>query len=173
MLQIGQTIIECVQGDITKENVDCIVNAANEHLAGGGGVDGANHRAGGPSLMAELKAKYKGCPTGSAVITGAGNLSAKYVIHAVGPRWKDGLYHEAEHLASAYQKRLELAKEQGCKTIAFPAISTGVYGYPKEEAAHVAIRAVLAFIKTYPGFEKIRFVLFDAESLTIYQKYLP
>lgn len=169
-MKINQTIIECVQGDITKEKVDAIVNAANEHLAGGGGVDGAIHRAGGPSLMAELKAKYKGCPTGSAVITGGGNLNCKYVIHAVGPRWKGGLYKEAELLAGAYHESLELSKEHNCKSVAFPAISAGVYGYPMEEAAKVAIKTVTNYIKINQSFEKIRFVLFDADSLAIYQK---
>ena len=165
-------ILECVQGDITEEKVDAIVNAANSHLAGGGGVDGAIHRAGGPSIMAELKAKYKKCPTGSAVITGAGNLKAKYVIHAVGPVWHGGTKKEPELLADTYRKSLELAKGHDCKTVAFPAISTGVYGYPKEEAAKVAIETVREFIRSNPSFEKIRFVLFDKESLQIYQKLL-
>lgn len=169
MGSFGLTTIECVQGDITKEKVDVIVNAANSQLAGGGGVDGAIHRAGGPDIIKELKEKYQGCPTGSAVISGAGKLAAKYVIHAVGPRWQGGNQNEAQFLASAYRKSLELAKQYGCKTIAFPAISTGVYGYPKKEAAQIAIQTVITFAKEKDCFEKIRFVLFDVESLQIFQ----
>lgn len=169
---MSATIIECVQGDITREAVDCIVNAANAHLAGGGGVDGAIHRAGGPEIMRELREKYDGCPTGSAVITGAGRLKAKFVIHAVGPRWKEGRHDEAALLAGAYQKSLELALAHGCKTISFPAISCGVYGYPKAQAAAVAMKTVHEFVKKNPCFEKIRFVLFDAETLKIFQEAL-
>lgn len=169
---MNPTIIECLQGDLTREAVDCIVNAANAHLAGGGGVDGAIHRAGGPSIMEELREKYDGCPTGSAVITGAGRLRTKFVIHAVGPRWKDGRHGEEKLLAGAYQKSLELAKEHGCKTIAFPAISCGVYGYPKAQAAAAAMKTVHEFVKKNPCFEKIRFVLFDTETLKIFQEAL-
>lgn len=171
-MKLHQTAIECLQGDITRETADCIVNAANSQLAGGGGVDGAIHRAGGPEIMKELKEKYDGCPTGSAVITGAGRLRAKFVIHAVGPRWKEGRHGEEKLLAGAYQKSLELAKEHGCKTIAFPAISCGVYGYPKDQAAAVALKTVSDFVKKNPCFEKIRFVLFDAETLKIFQDAL-
>src|SRR3990172_9864179 len=163
MLQIGQTIIECVQGDITKENVDCIVNAANEHLAGGGGVDGAIHRAGGPTLMAELKGKYKGCPTGSAVITGGGNLKAKHVIHAVGPRYS-GSPKDAELLSGAYRKSLELCTQHKITSVAFPSISTGIYGYPVEEASRVALKTVIYYLKDHPEIQLVRFVLFDSNT---------
>lgn len=163
-------LIELVQGDITRETVDAIVNAANQHLAGGGGVDGAIHRAGGPEIMKELKEKYTGCPTGSAVITGAGRLGAKYVIHAVGPRWRGGGHGEAEVLASAYRTSLVLAADHGCRTVAFPSISTGIYGYPLELAAPVALRTVRDFLAKQPAFERIRFVLFDETTLEAYQK---
>ena len=165
-------IIELVQGDITQEEVDAIVNAANSALEGGGGVDGAIHRAGGPAIMDELRQRYKGCPTGSAVITTAGKLKARYVIHAVGPRWRGGKKGEAELLASAYRKSLELAKEHLCKTISFPAISTGIYGYPLEEAAKISLQTVTDFLKKHAVFQKIRFVLFDEKALKIFQKEL-
>jgi O-acetyl-ADP-ribose deacetylase (regulator of RNase III) len=165
-------IIELVQGDITLQTVDAIANAANAHLAGGGGVDGAIHRAGGPAIMKELKENYNGCPTGSAVITGAGNLKAKYVIHAVGPRWQGGSKGESDLLASAYQTSLELAHEHQCRTIAFPSISTGIYGYPLAEAAPIALRTVQKYVSEHPDFETIRFVLFDEGTLSAYEEAL-
>lgn len=165
-------LIKLVQGDITREAVDAIVNAANQHLAGGGGVDGAIHRAGGPEIMKELKEKYTGCPTGSAVITGAGRLRAKYVIHAVGPRWSGGGKKEAELLASAYRTSLELAARHACRTVAFPSISTGIYGYPLELAAPVAINTVRDFLLKRPVFDWIRFVLFDETTFEAYRKNL-
>lgn len=164
------TVIELVQGDITREIVDAIVNAANSHLAGGGGVDGAIHRAGGSEIMKELKERYTGCPMGSAVITGAGQLHAKYVIHAVGPRWRGGGHGEAEALASAYRASLALAADHSCRTVAFPSISTGIYGYPLEQAALVALGTVRDFFAERPVFEKIRFVLFDETTLEAYQR---
>lgn len=163
------TIITFIQGDITIQHVDAIVNAANASLAGGGGVDGAIHRAGGPSLMQELREKYRGCPTGSAVITSAGNLHAKYVIHAVGPRWSGGAHGEPELLASAYRASLELARDHHCKTVAFPSISTGIYGYPVERAAPVALQTVRQFVKEFPVFDEIRFVLFDERTFLAYR----
>lgn len=165
-------IIELVQGDITQQEVDVIVNAANAHLAGGGGVDGAIHRAGGSKIMKELKEKYDGCPTGSAVITGAGNLRAKYVIHAVGPRWRGGEKGEAERLRSAYQSSLELAQQHQCQTLAFPSISTGIYGYPVEQAAPLALKTVKDYLAKHPDFTAIRFVLFDEGTLRAYQQAL-
>src|SRR5512139_1566185 len=133
-INIGKSTLEVVQGDITLQETEAIGNAANSALAGGGGVDGAIHRAGGPALMAELKAKYEGCPTGSAVITGGGRLKAEHVIHAVGPRYS-GTLRDAELLASAYRKSLELCTQHKISSIAFPSISTGIYGYPVEEAS--------------------------------------
>lgn len=164
-------LIELIQGDITLQAVDAIVNAANQHLAGGGGVDGAIHRAGGPEIMKELKEKYTGCPTGSAVVTGAGRLKAKYVIHAVGPRWRGGGHGEAEALASAYRTSLVLAVQHACRTVAFPSISTGIYGYPLELAAPVALGTVRDFLAERAVFEVVRFVLFDEVTLEAYRKF--
>lgn len=162
--------VKLIQGDITEQEVDAIVNAANRYLAGGGGVDGAIHRAGGPALMEELKKKYSGCPTGSAVITGAGNLKARYVIHAVGPRWAGGEKGEEELLASAYRSSLELARKHHCQTVAFPSISTGIYGYPLEQAAPIALKAVRDYLSSFPVFSEIRFVLFDPRTYMAYQE---
>jgi O-acetyl-ADP-ribose deacetylase (regulator of RNase III) len=161
--KIGDSAIELHQGDITLEEVDAIVNAANSHLAGGGGVDGAIHRRGGPTIMAETDAKYRdGCPTGSAVISTGGNLKAKYVIHAVGPVWGGGKRGEAELLAGAYRRSLELAVENDCRSIALPALSTGAYRYPMDQAARVALRTAIEFLKEHGKPELVRFVLFDA-----------
>ncbi|MCS7304621.1 MAG: O-acetyl-ADP-ribose deacetylase [Thermoguttaceae bacterium] len=154
--------LELVQGDITLQEVDAIVNAANSRLAGGGGVDGAIHRRGGPSIMEETRQKYPdGCPTGSAVISGAGQLKAKYVIHAVGPVWRGGQQQEAELLASAYRRSLQLAVEHQCRSVAFPALSTGAYGYPMDQAARIALQTVYAFLAEHGRPELVRFVLFD------------
>jgi O-acetyl-ADP-ribose deacetylase (regulator of RNase III) len=161
--KIGDSTIELHQGDITLEEVEAIVNAANSHLAGGGGVDGAIHRRGGPAIMAETDAKYPdGCPTGSAVISTGGNLKAKFVIHAVGPVWGGGKRGEAELLAGAYRRSLELAVENECRSIALPALSTGAYRYPMDQAARVALRTAIVFLKEHGRPELIRFVLFDA-----------
>lgn len=158
----GQTV-ELHQGDITLSEVDAIVNAANSRLAGGGGVDGAIHRRGGPDIMAETRAKYAdGCPTGSAVITGAGHLPARYVIHAVGPVWAGGARGEAELLAAAYRRCLELAVEHGCRSIALPALSAGAYRYPIDQAARVALASAIAFLQGHGRPSLVRFVLFDA-----------
>ncbi|MBI1228368.1 MAG: O-acetyl-ADP-ribose deacetylase [Bacteroidetes bacterium] len=156
--------LEVLKGDITKIEVDAIVNAANSSLMGGGGVDGAIHRAGGPAILEECRkivAKQGGCKTGEAVITTAGNLPAKFVIHTVGPVWNGGQKKEAEKLANCYQNSLELAVKNNCKTIAFPCISTGVYGYPIAQAAEVAVAAVKAFLKENESVEKVKFVCFD------------
>ncbi len=171
---INGTTLELVQGDITKQQVDAIVNAANSRLAGGGGVDGAIHRAGGPSIMKELKEKYPGgCPTGSAVITGAGDLKAKYVIHAVGPIYRGGTHGEAEKLASAYRVSLELASQHDCQSVAFPSISTGAYGYPVDEAARVALSTVIDFLRTSDRKPSlVRFVLFDRRTYEAYEDAL-
>ena len=163
--------IELIQGDITKLAVDAIVNAANSSLLGGGGVDGAIHRAAGPQLLEECRT-LNGCSTGDAKITRGYRLPAKYVIHAVGPRYRDGRHGEAELLASAYRRSLEIALEHGVKSIAFPNISTGIYGYPKEEAAEIAIREVTSFLEKHPEIEKVIFVTFDTENYRIYREKL-
>jgi O-acetyl-ADP-ribose deacetylase (regulator of RNase III) len=160
--QIGSCRLELVTGDITQQHTDAIVNAANSRLAGGGGVDGAIHRAGGPSIMAETHQKYpQGCPTGDAVITGAGKLQTRYVIHTVGPIWHDGQQGEEQKLASAYQRSLEVAVENDCQSVAFPSLSTGAYGYPVDQAAHTALRTVIAFLEAQHRPTLVRFVLFD------------
>jgi O-acetyl-ADP-ribose deacetylase (regulator of RNase III) len=170
-IEINGRILELVQGDITKQEVDAVANAANSGLRGGGGVDGAIHRAGGPGIMEECR-RIGGCPTGSAVITGAGNLKAKHVIHTVGPVYRGGRSGEAELLAGAYRKSLELAGEHGLRSIAFPSISTGVYGYPIDEAAPIAIGVAADHLKGETTLELIRFVLFDAGTYSAYQKAL-
>ncbi len=159
---IGQGVIELHQGDITDEATDAIVNAANSQLAGGGGVDGAIHRRGGNAIMAETDARYpEGCPTGSAVISGAGDLPARYVIHAVGPVWSGGGRGEAALLADAYRRCLELAVDHECRSIAFPSLSTGAYRYPIDQAARVALRTVIDFLHELDRPLQVRFVLFD------------
>ena len=162
--RINQTRIVLVQGDITKEQVDAITNAANEKLAGGGGVDGAIHRAGGPDIMKEcdeIRARQGGCPTGQAVITTGGNLPARHVIHTVGPIWRGGNSNEPALLASCYRESLALALRHGLDAIAFPSISTGIYGYPTPKAAATALNTVKEFVETNQGIEEVRFVLFD------------
>lgn len=166
---------EVVKGDITKIKVDAVVNAANSSLLGGGGVDGAIHRAGGPAILEECRkivAKQGGCKTGEAVITTAGNLPAKAVIHTVGPVWNGGHQNERALLASCYKSSLRLAVEGRCKTIAFPAISTGVYRFPKEEAAKIAVQAVNDFLQANNGIEEVIFVCFDDENYHLIQKEL-
>jgi O-acetyl-ADP-ribose deacetylase len=161
--KINDAVIELHQGDITLQEVDAIVNAANSRLAGGGGVDGAIHRRGGPTIMAETEQKYPdGCPTGSAVLTGAGRLKARHVIHAVGPVWRGGHRGEAELLSGVYRRSLELAVEHDCRSVAFPALSAGAYGYPMDQAARVALRTVIDFLTEHGRPERVRFVLFDA-----------
>jgi O-acetyl-ADP-ribose deacetylase (regulator of RNase III) len=167
-LNVQKSILEVVQGDITQQDTEAIGNAANSALAGGGGVDGAIHRAGGPTLMSELKAKYKGCPTGSAVITGGGNLKAKYVIHAVGPRYS-GSPKDPELLSGAYRKSLELCTQNKISSIAFPSISTGIYGYPVEEASRIALKTVMEYLKDHPEIKLVRFILFDSNTYRVYE----
>ena len=172
--------LQVIMGDITTQNVDAIVNAANSSLMGGGGVDGAIHRAAGPSLLDECRkiaAQRKDvpggpCPTGDAVITGAGNLPARNVIHTVGPVWSGGEQGESELLASCYRKSLLLAEENKLQSIAFPNISTGIYGYPKDKAAAVAVAAVRKTMPETPGIKQIIFVCFDRENFSLYQKLL-
>ncbi|MBP7340773.1 MAG: O-acetyl-ADP-ribose deacetylase [Syntrophaceae bacterium] len=163
----NQTVIELVRGDITEEETDAIVNAANSRLAGGAGVDGAIHRAGGPAIMAECR-KIGGCPTGEAVITTGGNLKARYVIHTVGPVYRGGGHGEARLLSSAYASSLQLAKRRGLHSIAFPAISCGVYGYPINEAARIALSACLDFAGENTEIQLIRHVLFDQNTCDIF-----
>lgn len=167
--------IELIKGDITKISVDVIVNAANRSLLGGGGVDGAIHRAGGSTILEEcmkIREKQGVCSTGEAVITTGGNLPAKYVIHTVGPVWKGGGCGEENLLGNCYKNSLKLAVIKGAKTIAFPNISTGVYGYPKEEAAHIAIREVLKFLKVNLQIKKVIFACFDTDNYEIYLRIL-
>ena len=160
--------IELFQGDITQLQADAIVNAANRSLLGGGGVDGAIHRAAGPLLLDECR-KLGGCPTGDAKITAGYRLPAKYVIHAVGPVWNGGGHHEKELLASAYRRCLEIAAERKLKSIAFPNISTGVYGFPKALAAEIAISEVKHFLAENDLPEKVVFCVFDEENFEIYR----
>ena len=163
--------IELVMGDITQMDVDAIVNAANETLLGGGGVDGAIHRAAGPQLLEECRA-IGGCPTGEARITKGYNLKARYVIHTVGPVWRGGQNGETQLLRSAYLSSLKLAQQYGLKSIAFPNVSTGVYHFPKQSAAQIAIRAVREFTAQNLLPERIVFVCFDEENYSIYNRLL-
>jgi O-acetyl-ADP-ribose deacetylase (regulator of RNase III) len=164
----GRTL-ELQQRDITLEQVDAIVNAANSGLAGGGGVDGAIHRRGGPEIMRDTDSRYpQGCPTGSAVISTAGKLKAKHVIHAVGPVWSGGQRGEAEMLAGAYRRSLELAAQHDCRSIALPALSTGAYRFPMEQAARIAISTAIDFLERNDRPELIRFVLYDAGAYGVF-----
>lgn len=172
-IKIGNAVLELCQGDITLQEVDAIVNAANSRLAGGGGVDGAIHRRGGPSIMAETDSRYpQGCQTGSAVISTAGNLPAKYVIHAVGPVWNGGNRGEPDLLSSAYHHCLQLAVEHNCHSIAFPALSTGAYRYPIDQAAKTALSTTIAFLTQHNHPELVRFVLFDAATYRTFSEVL-
>jgi O-acetyl-ADP-ribose deacetylase (regulator of RNase III) len=163
--------IELFRGDITKLKVDAIVNAANTTLLGGGGVDGAIHRAAGKNLLAECR-KLNVCQTGDAKITKGYNLPAKYVIHTVGPVWHGGNSGERKKLASCYRRSLEVASENEVKTIAFSNISTGVYGYPKTEAAEVALAEVNQFLKNHSEIDRVIFCFFDEENFEIYRRYV-
>jgi O-acetyl-ADP-ribose deacetylase (regulator of RNase III) len=169
--QFGLTAIVLKQGDITREAVDVIVNAANSSLLGGGGVDGAIHRAGGPQILEECRqivARQGGCPTGEAVITGAGRLDARHVVHTVGPVWRGGHSGEPDLLASAYRNSLTLAAAHGGRTIAFPAISAGIYGYPLDRAASLALGVARDYALAKDDFAEIRFVLFSAETFAAF-----
>lgn len=167
--------IQLIQGDITKLKVDAIVNAANSSLMGGGGVDGAIHRAGGPAILEECRqiVEWQGrCETGEAVITTGGNLPARFVIHTVGPVWQGGTANEASLLKNAYQNSLILALENEVETIAFPNISTGVYGFPKDKAAEIAVHTVTEFLSENEQIMKVYFVCFDEENYELYQQML-
>jgi O-acetyl-ADP-ribose deacetylase (regulator of RNase III) len=164
--------IALVQGDITKQEVDAIVNAANSSLLGGGGVDGAIHRAGGPAILEECR-RLGGCATGDAKATTAGDLPARHVIHTVGPVWQGGDANEEELLASCHRRSLEVAAELACRTVAFPAISTGVYRFPVERAARIALDTTHEALYRHPQIDEVRFVLFSDEHLQSFQQHLP
>jgi len=171
---IGKTKLNLIQGDITLQGTEAIVNAANTSLLGGGGVDGAIHRAGGPKILEECKrirAKQEGCPTGEAVITSGGNMATEYVIHTVGPVWSGGNRNEGQLLRNAYYNSLNLAKKNGIKSISFPSISTGVYRFPIDKAARIALTTAKEFIQVY-NFIEVRFVLFSEKDLQVYEKAL-
>jgi O-acetyl-ADP-ribose deacetylase len=165
-------ILRLVTGDITRIEADAIVNAANSGLAGGGGVDGAIHRTGGPSIMRELdgiRAKIGHCPTGGAVVTAAGNLPAKYVFHAVGPVYRDGKHQEPELLASCYRTCLDLAEQHGARKVSFPSISTGIYGYPMQEAAAIALGEIIRHLKRPDTtVREVIFVLYDRRAYDVH-----
>ena len=169
--KVNQTSIVLVCGDITKETTDAIVNAANEHLAGGGGVDGEIHRAGGPTIMVECR-KIRGCPTGQAVITTAGKLAAKHIIHTVGPVYSGGNKGEAVLLQNAYRNSLQLAQENKLQSISFPAISCGVYGYPQDEAARLALKTCIEFARENIGIKLIRHILFNHKIYDVFSAEL-
>lgn len=175
--KVGNARIQLIRGDITEVDVDAIVNAANSTLLGGGGVDGAIHRKGGPKILEECKLIRAtqwpdGLPTGKAVITSGGNLKAKYVIHTVGPVWLGGFHVESELLKQAYRNSLKLAVQNGIKTIAFPSISTGAYGYPIEEASRVAVGSVKKFLEKEDKIKKVTFVLFSDLDFAVYLRAL-
>jgi O-acetyl-ADP-ribose deacetylase (regulator of RNase III) len=168
-ITVNNATLELVQGDITQQGTDAIVNAANPSLLGGGGVDGAIHRGAGPQLLEECRT-LGGCETGDAKITKGYNLKAKHVIHTVGPVYRRDGKRAPELLASAYRRSLEVASESGLKSVAFPSISTGAYGYPLSEAAPIALKTVADFLKDHPEIELGRFVLFDSKTLGAYEE---
>lgn len=177
-VRVGGAVVELVQGDITQQDTDAVVNAANPSLMGGGGVDGAIHRAGGPAILEECKKIVqtlpgRRLPPGQAVITTGGRLPARYVIHTVGPVWRGGHEAEDEVLARAYRSSLALAREKGLRSVAFPSISTGAYGFPVERAARVALRTVLAYLQDNPGaFDVVRMVLWSPQDFRTYRQAL-
>ncbi|MDF9408476.1 MAG: O-acetyl-ADP-ribose deacetylase [Pelotomaculum sp. PtaB.Bin013] len=165
---VGKTLLKIIKGDITVQNTEAVVNAANSGLLGGGGVDGAIHRAGGPAILEEcikIRSSQGGCPTGQAVLTGGGNLKARYVIHTVGPIWHGGNNNEDELLRDAYLNSLTLAKKHGIRSVSFPSISTGAYRFPVGRAAGIALRTVRDFINMDKNFEEIRFILYTEQLL--------
>jgi O-acetyl-ADP-ribose deacetylase (regulator of RNase III) len=169
--KVNQSKLSITQGDITRQTTDAIVNAANSGLMGGGGVDGAIHHAGGPAILEECKkivSRQGRLPTGQAVITTAGNMKTRYVIHTVGPIWHGGDQGESGLLASAYRESLKLAAENNLSSISFPSISTGAYGYPVDKAARIAIKEVISFLKQTTSIKEVVFVLFDARTLEVY-----
>jgi O-acetyl-ADP-ribose deacetylase (regulator of RNase III) len=170
-VRVGQSFLEIVEGDITQQDTAAIVNAANTSLLGGGGVDGAIHRAGGPRILEECR-RIGGCPTGEARLTTGGNLKARYVIHTVGPVYQDGLHGEPQLLASCYRESLKLASDKGIETVAFPSISTGAYGYPVKEAAGIALKTVKDYLAQHPEIRRVRFVLFGQAAYAAYEEAL-
>lgn len=170
-ITINKSVLELIVGDITTQETDAIVNAANSSLLGGGGVDGAIHRAGGPKIL-EACRKLGGCPTGEARITTGGNLKARYVIHTVGPVYHDGKRREAELLSNAYRNSLALASQHKLRSVAFPSISTGAYGYPMEEASQIALKTVTDYVKGHADIGLVRFVLFGLPAYQTYEKTL-
>jgi len=166
---VAKSQVETVQGDITEQQTDAIVNAANTTLLGGGGVDGAIHRAGGPAILVECRT-LGGCETGDAKITTGGRLKAKFVIHAVGPVYRDGRHGEPELLARAYRRCLEVASQQKLRSVSFPSISTGAYRFPIRAAARVALSTVSDYLQSRPGIDLVRFVLFGREDLAVYEQ---
>lgn len=174
-LAVGSRVLTLIKGDITVLPVDVIVNAANESLSGGGGVDGAIHRAGGPQIMADLQHRYgkrRQCPTGSAVVSDAGDLPAQWVVHAVGPRWRGGGFLESDFLWSAYRSSFHLADQLGAKTVSFPALSTGILGYPVEKAAPVILNAIKEGLEGAGSIERANLVLFTGGPLAIFESAL-
>lgn len=175
VIQLGLCQLQLLKGDITQIKVDAIVNAANSQLAGGGGVDGAIHQMGGPEIMEELdeiRSRIGRCETGAAVVTGPGKLPAKYVIHAVGPRYSDGNRNEASLLESCYNAALQLAAERDVKSISFPSISTGIYGYPIDEAAQIAVRTVAAWLQKHPSpIHTVKLVQFSQNDHDVYRRH--
>ncbi len=170
-VKVQQATLELVEGDITRQEVDAIVNAANSALRPGGGVDGAIHRAGGPKILEECR-QLGGCPAGEARITTGGNLPAKYVIHTVGPIYRDGLHQEAELLASCYRESLKVASAHGIQSVAFPSLSTGAFGYPLDEAARVALQTVMDYLSEHPEINLVRFILFGKAAYQTFDKIL-
>jgi O-acetyl-ADP-ribose deacetylase (regulator of RNase III) len=170
-IKINKGTLSLVEGDITKQDTDAIVNAANKSLRGGGGVDGAIHRAGGPKILDEC-IQIGGCETGEAVITSGGNLNVRYVIHTVGPVYRDGLHDESALLENAYRNSLKIASSKNLKSIAFPSISTGAYRYPLEQAAEIALKTAIRYLNENSDIELIRFVLFGQNALEVYEKVL-
>ena len=170
-VQVGTSVLELAEGDITRQETDAIVNAANEQLRVGGGVDGAINRAGGPQIQEEAR-KIGHCPTGQAVITTGGNLRARYVIHTVGPIYRDGRHGEPELLASAYRESLKLASAKGLASVAFPSLSTGVYGYPLAEAAKIALKTAKDYLAAHPEIKLVRFVLFGRPTYDTFAQVL-
>ena len=170
-MMVGKTRVELVRGDITDQETVAIVNAANSSLLGGGGVDGAIHRKGGPDILAECK-RLNGCPTGDAKITGGGKLKAQYVIHAVGPVYRDGVHGEPHVLERTYRRSLEIAADHKISSLSFPSISTGAYCFPIEEAARIALRTVSGFLQDHSGIDLVRFVLFSDADLAVYEAAL-
>jgi O-acetyl-ADP-ribose deacetylase (regulator of RNase III) len=168
---IGKSTLELVEGDITQQDTEAIVNAANTGLRGGGGVDGAIHGAGGPQILEECK-KIGGCPTGEARLSTGGRLKAGWVIHAVGPVYHDGKHGEPDLLASAYRSSLRLASEKRIRTVAFPSLSTGAYGYPMADAARIALQTTIDYLKAHPEITLVRFVLFGQPALRTYEEVL-